>query len=179
MNWEAIGAVGEILSALGVLVTLGYVGFQIRQNTAQLSQNALAVQLSALDANLQAGNRVRELLIADVGLSDLYIKGLEGYAQLDRTERLRFGMLLQNLLGAIQASYLRNAALDLETIAIDTEYGIGRMIDSMFAHKGVREWWERRESGYRPEFAEVINERLARLAGDDKLATSPNPQPSR
>jgi hypothetical protein len=41
MNWEAIGAVGEILSALGVLVTLGYVGFQIRQNTQAMKASAL------------------------------------------------------------------------------------------------------------------------------------------
>ena len=32
MNWEAIGAVGEILSALAVLVTLAYLAIQVRQN---------------------------------------------------------------------------------------------------------------------------------------------------
>ena len=33
MNWEAIGAVGEILGAIGVIITLGYLAIQIRQNT--------------------------------------------------------------------------------------------------------------------------------------------------
>ena len=33
MNWEAIGAVGELLGAIGVIVTLGYLAVQIRQNT--------------------------------------------------------------------------------------------------------------------------------------------------
>lgn len=32
MNWEAIGAVGEILGAVAVLFTLIYLGLQIRQN---------------------------------------------------------------------------------------------------------------------------------------------------
>jgi hypothetical protein len=35
MNWDAIGAVGELLGALVVVVTLGYLAIQIRQNTAQ------------------------------------------------------------------------------------------------------------------------------------------------
>jgi len=33
MNWEAIGAVGEILGAIGVIATLAYLAVQIRQNT--------------------------------------------------------------------------------------------------------------------------------------------------
>lgn len=33
MNWEAIGAVGEIVGALAVVATLIYVAIQIRQNT--------------------------------------------------------------------------------------------------------------------------------------------------
>ena len=36
MNWEAIGAIGELLGALGVLATLIYVGVQVRQNTRMM-----------------------------------------------------------------------------------------------------------------------------------------------
>ena len=33
MNWEAIGAVGEVAGAIGVIATLLYLSVQIRQNT--------------------------------------------------------------------------------------------------------------------------------------------------
>ena len=33
MNWEAISAIGEILGAAGVIITLAYLAAQIRQNT--------------------------------------------------------------------------------------------------------------------------------------------------
>ena len=33
MNWEAIGAVGEVLGAGAVMITLGYLAVQIRQST--------------------------------------------------------------------------------------------------------------------------------------------------
>ena len=36
MNWEALGAIGEIVGAVGVILTLGYLAVQIRQNVAQV-----------------------------------------------------------------------------------------------------------------------------------------------
>ena len=33
MNWEALGAIGEIVGAVAVVLTLGYLAVQIRQNT--------------------------------------------------------------------------------------------------------------------------------------------------
>ena len=38
MNWEAIGAVGELLSAVVVIASVIYLGIQIRANT-RVSQN--------------------------------------------------------------------------------------------------------------------------------------------
>ena len=40
MNWEAIGAVGEVLGAVGVIATLGYLAVQIRQNTRTVKSSA-------------------------------------------------------------------------------------------------------------------------------------------
>ena len=36
MNWEALGAIGEIAGAIGVIATLVYLATQIRQNTAAM-----------------------------------------------------------------------------------------------------------------------------------------------
>ena len=43
MNWNAIGAIGEVVGATGVIATLIYLSVQIRQNTK-------AVRGAALDA---------------------------------------------------------------------------------------------------------------------------------
>ena len=40
MNWEAIGAVGEIVGALGVIVTLAYLATQVRQNTDSMQASS-------------------------------------------------------------------------------------------------------------------------------------------
>ena len=41
MNWDAIGAIGETLSAIAVLITVGYLAVQIRQNTRGMKTLAL------------------------------------------------------------------------------------------------------------------------------------------
>jgi len=40
MNWDAIGAVGEVSGAIAVVATLGYLAVQIRQNTSAVRANS-------------------------------------------------------------------------------------------------------------------------------------------
>lgn len=41
MNWDAAGAIGEIVGALGVIVTLGYLAQQIRENSRQMKVGSI------------------------------------------------------------------------------------------------------------------------------------------
>ncbi|MGI9325019.1 MAG: hypothetical protein ACR2PZ_07355 [Pseudomonadales bacterium] len=47
MNWEAIGAVGEVLGAVGVILTLVYLAAQIRQNTAMMTAQTVQASVDA------------------------------------------------------------------------------------------------------------------------------------
>ena len=47
MNWEAIGAVGEVLGAIGVILTLVYLAVQIRQNTAMMTAQTVQASVDA------------------------------------------------------------------------------------------------------------------------------------
>ena len=58
MNWEAIGAIGEILGAAGVIITLIYLSGQIRQNNRQIKGEAigtLAQLTQQFDSDIQIG----------------------------------------------------------------------------------------------------------------------------
>ena len=48
MNWEAIGAIGEIVGAISVLVTLIFLILQIQQNTIALQQQSSRASTSSL-----------------------------------------------------------------------------------------------------------------------------------
>ncbi len=41
MNWDAIGAIGEVLGALGVIATLIYLTTQLRLNTNAMRASSL------------------------------------------------------------------------------------------------------------------------------------------
>jgi len=68
MNWDAVGAVGEIVGALAVFLTLAYLAIQIRQNTR-------AVQSSAIDSSINRISAMRQSLSENTELATLYLKG--------------------------------------------------------------------------------------------------------
>jgi len=83
MNWEAIGAVGEILGAIGVIVTLAYLATQIKQNN-RLLHNSISRDVNQGLALLNS--RVAD----DAEFADLFIRGSEDIDSLTPTERQRF-----------------------------------------------------------------------------------------
>ena len=55
MNWDAVGAIAELLGAVGVIASLVYLATQIRHSREQMSQNTRAMRSSAFqqfDQNL-------------------------------------------------------------------------------------------------------------------------------
>ena len=96
MNWEAIGAIGEILGAVTVLGTLAYLAVQIRQNTAQ----------TKLDS-IQAINASNDSAFDPIYLGEntrIFTKGQASYAQLDDHEKVVFDMLMMRLAASFDAT---------------------------------------------------------------------------
>ena len=90
MDWDAIGAIGEILSALGVIVTLGYLALQIRHS------NKLATwetHRSAVAANADTLNAV----INDPDVANIFRTGFMYPDKLDELEKIRFHQLVAQM----------------------------------------------------------------------------------
>ena len=83
MNWEAIGAVGEVAGALLVGVTLLYLAFQVRQN-ARSNRAALSWSMNEALADLNGR------LSSDAELTDIWLRGCDGLDNLTPIERERF-----------------------------------------------------------------------------------------
>ena len=71
MNWDAIGAIAELVGAMGVVASLAYLGIQLRQNSRTISeqifQNLLNDYHGAMDnlINDAAINRIWYLGLRD------------------------------------------------------------------------------------------------------------------
>ena len=69
MNWEAVGAIGEVVGALAVVATLIYLASQIRQNMMS-NRNAALETISAQNAAWLS------LITQDAEVARIYSTGL-------------------------------------------------------------------------------------------------------
>ncbi len=68
MNWEALGAIGETVGAIGVVATLLYLAVQIRQNNRKLGESTSAA-LNQFFANINSR------ISSDEQFAELFIRG--------------------------------------------------------------------------------------------------------
>ena len=83
MNWEAVGAVGEIVGALAVVATLGYVAVQIRQNTHSMTTTVYESAMAGFIEHIR-------FVASDAELSSILRRGSTTPASLDEAELFRF-----------------------------------------------------------------------------------------
>ncbi len=88
MNWEAIGAVGEIVGAVAVVLTLVYLAVQLRQNTA-------AVSTSTYESVTSGFNSVNEVVVGDAEVADIFYRGTVNPESLSPAEGIRFSFLMR------------------------------------------------------------------------------------
>lgn len=166
INWEAAGAIGEIIGALGVIITLVFLVFQIRQNSRLLQNNTNQLQQNhklAIAQALGQSPQQQAAMVAisqDADLADIMFRGFRDYEGLEPLERLRFGMALGPMMAGAAARVEQHLELDIklednvdETIAFAFEF---------LRWPGGREWWRRNREKYSPRFRALIDEALAR-----------------
>lgn len=108
MNWDAAGAVGEIIGALAVFLTLVYLARQINQNTK-------AVRATALDSSVSSSLEVRGKIFEDPGLTAIYLKGLVNPDELNEIDKARFKLLLDNITWALWNLYSQADVAELSS----------------------------------------------------------------
>ena len=66
MNWEAVGAIGEVVGAFGVILTLGYLAIQVRQNSAVVrssTRQAISTAQSEIGYRLAENSELRAAVL--------------------------------------------------------------------------------------------------------------------
>ena len=137
MNRESLGWWLTLLANLGVLGGLVFVGFEIRQNTAQLRAEG-ARSITEIVNVTNAG------VYSDPSLAELILRGRQDLEALDPIERERFDRFQFSRLNI--AEYV----LDLEREGISnlnfryTEH----VVDEFREHPGLRQFIRENEDGY-------------------------------
>jgi hypothetical protein len=140
MNWGAIGATGEILGAIAVLLTLVYLATQIRQNTK-------AVRASALDSSVTSVMSIRQTILESAELTTIFQAGNADPLSLDGDEQLRFRLLMQNILWSLWNVYAQSSYVDLSESVWEAQLPT---LTRVMSTPGGRWFWE----NFRHEFEE-------------------------
>ena len=88
MNWEAISAVGQLVGALAVLITLIYLTIQIRQNTA-------TVATATYESAMTGFNDINVVVASSPTLAAILDRGCSSPDSLKAEEVVQFNFLLR------------------------------------------------------------------------------------
>jgi len=169
VNWEAIGAVGEIIGALAVVASLAYLAVQIRQNTRQVTEQNLSNRMNSLTAVGNGFTAFRTRITSSEALSALWAKGSSDLTALNAEERQRFDLLCVDFFWAwgLPWLYVQQGVFDKEF----WDFTSANL--PLYAHPGIRAWWSSSEhrSEYPKEFVRLVDRLLAldRESADARL----------
>jgi hypothetical protein len=132
MTLQELGSLGEFVGALGVVGSLAYVAFQIRQNTRSL-------RTASFQALMQSSTWENRVIAQNPALAELYLRGLDSYRELDTADQLRFSSLMYNLIWHFEITL----SLYREGVSTDTrlEAQLASVLDDL-ERPGAAEWWE-------------------------------------
>lgn len=155
MNWDAVGAIAELLGAIGVIISLAYLATQIRHSAAQTAEHSRALRIAAIDSVAASFSRFRDPLIRDPELAELWTRGTQSYEDLNDIERVRLGRLLQELFFAHQNTYSRYVeGASTEASWLDHRQAIAANL----RQPGIQTWWAETRSIYADDFEEIVEE---------------------
>jgi hypothetical protein len=138
MNWDAIGAIAELLGAIGVIASLVYLATQIRESHEQMraatyqqlqQQIAESMNWQSHSPEIEQATRL----------------GIANFKQLSEEDAHRFFVWAGGVLMACENAYYQYRIGMLD----DDRWRVQRsIVQGMFSAPGVAQWW--RSSARRP-----------------------------
>ena len=149
MNWEAISAVGEIIGAVAVVVSLIYLATQVRSSFRATRAN---VHMGLHNSQAQFSS----LLLSDPALRDLFDKACVGDPKLSTADRAGASVLLSMLFDKYELFFFLSREGMFST---DVERAMNRIIATRLESPGIKAWWDDNDDKFSADFVKWANER--------------------
>jgi len=161
-----LGALGEFLSSIVVMVTLIFFVAQMRQS-AKLMRRANARHTN--DAHSRA-----LVALLDEGVSEIFIRGLNSLESLSEVERYRFDNAFVNWLAACEEAFTdhREGALDSDQFV-----RFANAVPGYLTTPGGRQWWKESRTWLGPAFREDVD-RMCNELDTEAAISGPNLRPT-
>jgi hypothetical protein len=164
MTLDQLANMGEFLGGIGVLVTLAFVGLQLRQNTRAVQRSSTREAGNALAASIQ-------IYATNAELADITLRAFESLDSVTPGERYRFDGWMYCWMHAHEQEHLasRESAYLDELLAPKQ-----RAIAGYLLSPGGSQWWNERKAWFTDFFQGVVDDVLANPpAGSDTSGHRP------
>ncbi len=146
MNWEAVGAIGEIVGAGAVFATLIYLAVQIRQNTRSLKltvEKDIAIHFAQVNYDL-----------APTSVAHILGRAAADVSQLNDEELAQFGLFANGFFRTQQLAYDQWLEGNLSRRSWES---IESHFKTQLASAGIKAFWDVRSATFKPEFQDYVN----------------------
>jgi hypothetical protein len=164
MNWVALGAIGELLGAVAVVISLAYLAAQVVQNTR-------AVRAGSADGAVRALQTWIRPLIQDPEISRVFRLGIEDWHALDADGKARFFHIMLGFMKTME-----NLHFQYTKGALDPGVWRGweHLMTGYIQSPGGQSYWEQRRRVFSKAFRRFVEElpenqkfvRAAELTGE-------------
>lgn len=150
MDLQDLANIGEFVGGLVVVVSLGYLAIQVRQNTNSLRTESYARALDRV-SSLQAQ------MSRDAGYAAVFSRGAADPAQLAATERLQFTWALYEIFGAFEFMFhqARSGSMPEEVWARWAE-----TTRWWLSFPGIRAWWAAKPTPFTASFSAFVEDHI-------------------
>ena len=145
------GALGELIGGIAIIVSLLYVGTQIKQNTK-------AARAAASQAFISMHAEITLHISRTKDFRDIYWRGLGGLSALQGSETAAFGAWTIHTFRAWESFYYQWK----EGVFEDQLWaGWQRQFGDLFGYPGIQEIWAIRRHQFSDEFCELVDKLIA------------------
>ena len=148
MGIDHLANLAEIFAAVLVIVSLVYVGVQIKQNTSALRSNTAHNTSEAFTDLYLILARSREM-------SDIFSRGTRDYESLDSVEKVQFFAYFQKFFRTYENAYYQYCRTALEKDSFD---GLTKQLEMVSSLPGVRRYWLERKGWYNENFQLFVDD---------------------
>ncbi len=142
MNWQAIGALGELLGGVVVLASLAFLAIQIRRNTQTIRMSA------AEESNRSFSSYAA--LFTQPGVSRIYRIGLASPDELDDDELITFNAVISTFFNFL--SYAHRVRSSGVPNLWSNERALATTAIYILRQPGGQRWWGRFRVAYDDDF---------------------------
>jgi hypothetical protein len=148
VNWDALGAIGQLVGALAVVATLLYVSRQLREQTR-------ALNTTVRDSSFHQLQQWNYQIVADRGLADLFQRGAASadWSEIDHVDQARLIHVFYSFFKVFENIYLHAAEGSTSPEVWEQNC---QVFFAYAAQDGCRRYWGQRRATLDPRFLAVL-----------------------